>query len=258
MKRVAYTIFLVAGPSSMRPHRARGRTRPRRPMIAPRRRRAEMPPERGGAANAAVNRIVIKPAWVLASDTGDHFEPQLFRLLRAIHDSGKLTVAARAVGLSYRHAWDLLGRWNAIFGSEARPARARPRRAPVGARRKAPLGGAADRGGALSAARERRQRTQRRHSPRPRARDSGAAHHASHGYAIEKVPDLVRDHGSVEVDLKYMSSVDAVASLARGDCDLAGFHVPEGDLGAVLWAQYAPFSSRASRRSCAWCGACRA
>ncbi len=200
-----------------------------------------MTPERGGGANGAVNRIVIKPAWVLASDTGDHFEPQLFRLLRAIHDSGKLTVAARAVGLSYRHAWDLLGRWNAIFGSEL----------VVLAR---------GRGARLSALGEKllwaEQRTEAGLFPQLEnvANELNAAirHareratpvlriHASHGYAIEKVPDLVREHGSVEVDLKYMSSVDAVASLARGDCDLAGFHVPEGDLGAVLWAQYAPF-----------------
>ncbi len=73
-------------------------------------------PER--SVGTATSRIVIKPAWVLSSDAGDHFEPQLFRLLRAIHDHGKLTVAARSVGLSYRHAWDLLGKWNGIFGSE--------------------------------------------------------------------------------------------------------------------------------------------
>ncbi|MCC6868505.1 MAG: helix-turn-helix transcriptional regulator [Burkholderiales bacterium] len=200
----------------------------------------------GGAASErvagrATSRIVIKPAWVLSSDAGDHFEPQLFRLLRAIHDHGKLTVAARAVGLSYRHAWDLLGRWNAIFGSEL-------------------VLLARGRGARLSALGEKllwaEQRTEAGLFPQlenvanelnaairhARAQTASVLRiHASHGYAIEKIPDLTRDHGEVDVDLKYMSSVDAVASLARGDCDLAGFHVPEGELGPVLWEQYAPF-----------------
>lgn len=188
-----------------------------------------------------MSRIVIKPAWVLSSDAGDHFEPQLFRLLRAIHDHGKLTAAAKAVGLSYRHAWDLLGRWNSIFGSElvvlerGRGARL----SPLGekllwAEQRTEAGlfpqlenVANEVNLAIRAARERSTTVLRIH--------------ASHGYAIEKIPDLMRDHGSVEVDLKYMSSVDAVASLSRGDCDLAGFHVPEGELGPVLWEQYARF-----------------
>lgn len=188
-----------------------------------------------------MSRIVIKPAWVLSSDAGDHFEPQLFRLLRAIHDSGKLTLAAKSVGLSYRHAWDLLGRWNGIFGS-----------ALVVLER--------GRGARLSALGEKllwaEQRTEAGLFPQlenvanelnvaiRKARERATPVlriHASHGYAIEKVPGLVRDYGSVEVDLKYMSSVDAVASLSRGDCELAGFHVPEGELGPVLWEHYARF-----------------
>lgn len=35
-----------------------------------------------------------------------------------------------------------------------------------------------------------------------------------------------------------MASVAALASLSRADCDLAGFHVPEGDLGVTLWEHY--------------------
>src|SRR4051812_38312306 len=63
-----------------------------------------------------MHRVTIRPAWVLHFESGDRFEPQLFRLLRAIDASGKLTVASKDVGLSYRHAWDLLARWDASFG----------------------------------------------------------------------------------------------------------------------------------------------
>lgn len=193
-------------------------------------------------------RMVIKPAWVLASEEGEHFEPQLFRLLRAIHDSGKLTHAAKVIGLSYRHAWDLLAKWNRIFGSEL-----------VVLER--------GRGARLSPLGEKllwaEQRTEAGLFPHleniatelnvaiRRARQRAATVlriHASHGYAIEKLPGIVREHGSAEIDLKYIGSVEALASLRRGACDLAGFHVPLGELGPVLWEQYAPWFARRQQK----------
>lgn len=63
--------------------------------------------------------------------------------------------------------------------------------------------------------------------------------YASHGYAVEKLPELVRQFGNAEIDLKYMGSVEALAALSRSACDLAGFHVPLGDLGPMQWPQYA-------------------
>jgi molybdenum-dependent DNA-binding transcriptional regulator ModE len=49
-------------------------------------------------------RLSISPAWVFRTDNGELFEPVLFRLLETIRDSGKLTAAAEAAGVSYRHA----------------------------------------------------------------------------------------------------------------------------------------------------------
>ena len=63
--------------------------------------------------------------------------------------------------------------------------------------------------------------------------------HASHGYAVEKLPALLSRHGHATVDLQYMGSVAAVSSMARGLCDLAGFHVPLGEQAANLWREYA-------------------
>lgn len=186
-------------------------------------------------------RVVVKPALVLASESGDRFEPQMFELLRAIHDSGKLTRAASAAGLSYRHAWDLLAKWNRIFGSDlvilerGRGARLTPlgeKMLWAEQRTEAALfpqleNVASELNVAIRRARQRTTAVLRVH--------------ASHGYAIEKVPGLMREHGSAEVDLKYVGSVEALASLCRGACDLAGFHVPLGELGPVLWEQYAPW-----------------
>lgn len=186
-----------------------------------------------------MKRVVIKPAWVLSSEEGDHFEPQLFRLLAAIHAAGKLTHAAQAVGLSYRHAWDLLRQWAEIFGS------------PLVTMQRG-------RGAALTVLGEKllwaEQRTEAGLFPQleniasevnvaiRRAREQSATViriHASHGYAVEKLPPLMRAHGHAEVDLKYVASAEALASLQQGTCDLAGFHVPLGDQGPRLWSLYA-------------------
>jgi putative molybdopterin biosynthesis protein len=56
---------------------------------------------------------------------------------------------------------------------------------------------------------------------------------------VEKVPQLMAERGHADVDLQYMGSVDALASLARSNCELAGFHVPLGDIGRSLWEHYA-------------------
>lgn len=186
-----------------------------------------------------MNRIIIKPAWIVSSDAGDHFEPQLFPLLRAIHETGKLTQAVEVVGISYRHGWDLLAKWGGIFGSEL-----------VAMER--------GRGARLTALGEKllwaEQRTEASLFPQlenianelnvaiRKSRQRAATIlriQASHGYAVEKLPELVRRHGHAEIDLKYVGSVEALAALSRSACDLAGFHVPLGDLGPVLWEQYA-------------------
>ncbi len=186
-----------------------------------------------------MKRIVIKPAWILSTDSGDHFEPQLFRLLRAIHETGKLTLAVKAIGLSYRHAWDLLARWSGIFGGDL-----------VSMRR--------GKGASLTTLGEKllwvEERTEAGLFPQLaniaselnveiRRAQKGATSiirlHASHGYAVQKLPELLRQHGSSEIDLKYMGSAEALASLHRGACDVAGFHLPLGPLGPVMWSQYA-------------------
>jgi molybdate-binding protein len=64
--------------------------------------------------------------------------------------------------------------------------------------------------------------------------------HASYGYAVAALHDLLLGKG-MQVDLRYVASADALASLFRESCDLAGFHVPLGDLEPVALRAYAPW-----------------
>ena len=64
-----------------------------------------------------MSKILVRPAWLVSNEAGEELDQQLFPVLQAIHDAGKLTVAASKAGLSYRHAWNLIGRWSEFFGS---------------------------------------------------------------------------------------------------------------------------------------------
>src|SRR5438128_1949250 len=64
-----------------------------------------------------MTRILIKPAWLFISETGERIDSQLFSLLQAIHETGKLTLAVKQAKLSYRYGWDLIRKWTEFFGS---------------------------------------------------------------------------------------------------------------------------------------------
>jgi len=194
--------------------------------------------EHGNAGSATMGKILIKPSWTFSSESGETVDPQLFRLLRAIHESGKLTVAAQQAQLSYRYAWDLLGKWGRFFGT------------PL-------VKMARGKGASLTQLGEKllwaEQRSEASLFPQleniaselnleiSRALQESPTVlriHASYGYAVEKLPTLMREYGHANVDLQYMASVAALASLCRSGCELAGFHVPLGDLGITLGQHY--------------------
>ena len=183
-------------------------------------------------------KIVIHPAWRFRSDNGQELDARIFSLLRAVHDTGVLAHAVRRTGMSYRHAWDLLKHAGEFFGSPL-----------VKLER--------GRGAKLTTLGEKllwaEQRTDASLFPQldnvaselsleiSKARKEAQAVirvHASHGYAVEKLPQLMATHGHATVDLQYMGSIDALASLSRSSCDLAGFHVPLGEIGRGLWSHY--------------------
>ena len=186
-----------------------------------------------------MSKILVRPAWLVSNEAGEELDQQLFPVLQAIHDAGKLTVAAAKVGLSYRHAWNLIGRWSEFFGSPL-----------VNLER--------GRGTTLTPLGEKllwaEQRINARLAPQleslaselnleisklvTKAR-STLRIHASHGFAVAKLPELLQAHSQIQLDLRYLGTQESLASVARGACDFGGFHVPEGTLGQRALTQYA-------------------
>ncbi|WP_421911975.1 substrate-binding domain-containing protein [Marinobacter sp.] len=181
-------------------------------------------------------KLSVSPAWVIRTDEDELFEPALFRLLECIRDSGKLTIAAKTVGISYRHAWNLLNRSTDIFGLSL-----------VDMRK--------GQGTQLSSLGEKLlwadQRVRARMAPQIESMASelndqiqqllAGSHpvlrvHASHGYAIALLPEF-SDH--VEVNLQYRNPEEALSALADGQCDLASFHFPtQTDRASEILAHY--------------------
>ena len=170
-----------------------------------------------------INKISIVPTWSFRDDQGRTLDPQLFTLLGFIETDSKLTEAAKKVGISYRHAWNQLNKWSDFFGT------------PLVILEKG-------RGAKLSALGEKllwaEKRVIARLEPQldnitselnielSRLLDGvrpGLKLHASHGYAVELLPEFTKDF---ELDLQYKQGQDALAAMARDQCDLAGFHLP--------------------------------
>lgn len=71
--------------------------------------------------------------------------------------------------------------------------------------------------------------------------------HASHGFAIEKLIETLVGKGQ-RVERKYVGSQESVAALHTGHCDLAGFHIPQGEFEALAFQHYAQWLNPKSSR----------
>jgi molybdate transport repressor ModE-like protein len=159
---------------------------------------------------------------------------ELLALLRSIRQHGSLVEAIKDVGISYRHAWGLLGRWEAITGHKlAVLTRGQGTGLTAFGARFAGIGDwleprVGQRFGGLGnelasyldvAAPSGKQRVLLR---------------ASHDIALLKLKE--RLDRQLAIDLSFAGSLHSLDGLTRGDCDIAGFHLPEPPqlLGSLL------------------------
>ncbi len=183
-------------------------------------------------------KVRINPHWEITKNQDNPLDTSvLLALLRAIEETGSIARAAENVGLSYRYAWGILRDAEALFGHSLMQ---------TGRGRGTSLTNLANK--LIWADR----RVAARLSP---TLDSLASEleteldktlgipssqirlDASHGFAVAA---FLRQAGEVglQIDLRYRNSNDAVASLSRGESDLAGFHVPLGEYEADAMQRY--------------------
>jgi molybdate transport repressor ModE-like protein len=186
-------------------------------------------------------RVEINPDWVLRDTAGGATPlPALLALLTAVRGTGSISKAATEAGISYRHAWGMLEQFRQQFGADL-VVKVRGQGTVLSPlaekliwadrRIRARLTPTLD-----SLASELQQELASVLDERPQALRVTA----SHGFAVAALVAQLQAQGIV-VDVKYRGSTEAVAALARGECELAGFHVPVGEFEHAAAAKYRPW-----------------
>jgi putative molybdopterin biosynthesis protein len=165
----------------------------------------------------------------------------LMDLLHAVQESGSISAAAKALGLSYRHVWGELKRWEAelahalIVWDKGQPAR-------------------------LTAFGEKllwaERQAQARLAPQIEALHADLERafavafddtaqvltlFASHDEGLSLLREFAVAQARLHLDVRFCGSVDAIAALNEGRCTLAGFHVSQqAGLGSLAQRSYQP------------------
>jgi putative molybdopterin biosynthesis protein len=165
----------------------------------------------------------------------------LMDLLNAVREQGSISAAAKTLGLSYRHVWGELKRWEAELGhtlivwDKGQPAR---------------LSEFGDK--LLWAERQAQARLapqiEALHADLERAfavAFDDAAHvltlFASHDDALPALRAHAASTAGLHLDIRFCGSVDAISALNEGRCVMAGFHTPRlPDQGTLAQRTYQP------------------
>src|SRR5262245_56192311 len=183
--------------------------------------------------------IALRPVWRFSGAGDRELDLTLLELLDGIERSGKLTVAARSAGVSHRHAWNLIEKWATFLGAPLVVIE-RGRGTQL-----SPLGAKVLWAGKLAQARlepelENLAAEMANHLKNP-AQDAVPTLRirASHDFCLATLRELANRSNAITVDLRFRGSAEALDSLRRGACELAGFHVTEGPLGKAAAVRYA-------------------
>jgi len=168
-------------------------------------------------------KVSISPSWKFSTDQTGPIDPTLFELLRYLQTDHKLTKAAEHANISYRHAWNILKKWNQQLGK------------PLVTQSKGQGTRLTELGekfvwaeGLIDAHLTPNISTLTSTINRELNSLLGESEnilriHASHGYAIDVIPKLDQDDSTI--DIKYMGSAEAIDSLINDNCEVAGFHI---------------------------------
>ncbi|WP_229217633.1 substrate-binding domain-containing protein [Massilia forsythiae] len=183
-------------------------------------------------------KVDIRPDWFLRDAHGTPIPlPALLALLGALSRTGSIATAATECGMSYRHAWGLLRQFGDRFGAQL-VHKVRGRGTQL-----SPLADKliwADRriSARLSPLLDSLASELQQELARVLAADAQVLRlSASHGFAVAALVAQLNGQG-IALDIKYRGSTEAVAALAHGECDLAGFHLPLGQFEAAAAAAH--------------------
>src|SRR5215475_4956554 len=175
-------------------------------------------------------QIEIETVWRFHKEGSPQNVVVMLGVLNEIRKTGKITAAANDAHLSYRHVWNLIEHWSQFFGVPlVETQRGKGSKLTAfgeklvwaGERMQARLGPQLE---------NLAQELATEIKPFLQQRPSVIRVHASHGFAVSKLRELLDREPGIGVDLRYVSNQHSLVSLAHGGCDLAGMHLPQGPL----------------------------
>lgn len=184
---------------------------------------------------AATSGPRLRWNWDFGIALGDADTRRLLALLSALIETSALGRAAAAADMSYRAAWGLLRECQDRFGVNlVIMERGRGTRLTPFGESLVEMDGAARLAlGEVHAAWEARMRDLVAPALRRGVEPAKLALFASHDLALA---DWVEHGRRVPATVTWRGSEEALAALGRGECDIAGFHVPESWSGRQIAA----------------------
>ena len=175
-------------------------------------------------------QIQIEPVWRFKRREDARSLCIMLDFLAEIRATGKITAAADRAEVSYRHAWNLIEKWSEFFNM------------PLVVRRQGsgttltPFGDKLVWAGQRLEARLRpllQNLSQELETEINQMLPHGPLVlrvHASHGFAVPKLRELLAREPDIGADFRYVSNQNSLVSLVHDGCDLAGMHLPQGEL----------------------------
>jgi putative molybdopterin biosynthesis protein len=164
-------------------------------------------------------------SWLASSQLPAAHGDTVLRLVDAVSRSGSLKRAAQSLGVSYRHAWGLLGQAQGAFGAPLVELQRGRGARPTSLGEKLLWADALIREALdpqLSRLRHDVEAELAKALPRRLPR---LVVHASPDLALAEVPAICAT--TLDLELVFRGADECLAALANGRCDLAGFHVAD-------------------------------
>lgn len=169
--------------------------------------------------------LALQARWLAAEGLSPRHGEELLHLLASLDRAASLREAAHSAGMSYRHAWGLLGAGARALGAplvdmqRGRGARL----TPLGRKLLEVDAHVRDRLESQFDALRRDVRAMLAESASGRRRRLSL--HASHDLALPLLAEKCA--ARLELDIAFHGADECLAALSRGQCDLAGFHVAD-------------------------------
>lgn len=173
--------------------------------------------------------------WVLECPDGATLDlSEILGLLDAVDATGTITGACKACGVSYRHAWGVLRRAEQQFGSGLIETSRRQGSTLTAFARQLIWANRRVHARLMPALESMSSELQEEFERFIPGTDHRLKLHASHGFAVEGLLQLANEQGLLPIELRYRTGGEALAALAQGECNLAGFQVALGQFEARL------------------------